>query len=125
MIVRGGELIVDANLYPYDGNSPHDLASVAKSIMTTLIGIAVDQGKLNLDQPMLSFFPDATLANRDAAREKIIFRHLANISNGFESTGMAQDEGTTVPIGLDGVSRMLGTLSKRWLRRDRTNAKRW
>ena len=87
-------MIVDAYFYPYDGNSPHDLASVTKSIMTTLIGIAADQGKLKLDQPMLSFFPDATLANRDAAMEKITVRHLTNMANGLESTGMAQDEGT-------------------------------
>jgi hypothetical protein len=34
--------------------------------MTTLIAIAADQGKLELDQPMLSFFPGRAVANRDA-----------------------------------------------------------
>lgn len=94
LIVRDGGVVVDAYFYPYDGSTPHELASVTKSIMTTLIGIAADQGKLKLDQPMLSFFPDATLANRDAAMDKITVRHLTNMANGLESTGMAQDEAT-------------------------------
>ena len=94
LIIRDGHVVVDAYFYPYDGKSPHELASVTKSIMTTLIGIAADKGKLKLDQPMLSFFPDATIANRDAAMDKITVRHLTNMANGLESTGMEQDEAT-------------------------------
>jgi CubicO group peptidase (beta-lactamase class C family) len=94
LVIRGGDVVVDAYFYPYADSSPHDLASVTKSIMTTLIGIAVDQGKLKLDDPILSFFPDATLANRDPAMENITVRHLAMMANGLESTGSAQDEGT-------------------------------
>jgi hypothetical protein len=56
LIVRGGSVFLDAYFYPYDSSYYHDLASVTKSVMTTLIGIAADQGKLDLDQPMLSFF---------------------------------------------------------------------
>jgi CubicO group peptidase (beta-lactamase class C family) len=94
LVIRHGYVVVDAYFYPDDGSAPHDLASVAKSIMTTLIGIAADQGELELDQPMLSFFPDAALAHRGAAMEKITVRHLAMMANGLESTGFAQDEGT-------------------------------
>ena len=61
------------------------LASVTKSVMTTLIGIAADQGKIQLDQPMVSFFPDRTIANLDARKEHITVRHLASMMNGFES----------------------------------------
>ncbi|MGB8330394.1 MAG: serine hydrolase, partial [Polyangiales bacterium] len=49
-IVRNGVLIVDAYFFPYLGDRPHDVASVTKSITSTLIGIAVDQGLLSLDQ---------------------------------------------------------------------------
>jgi hypothetical protein len=57
LLVRNGSVILDAYFYPYDGKSVHEFALVTKSVMTTLIAIASDQGKLNLDQPMLSFFP--------------------------------------------------------------------
>lgn len=94
LVVRHGEAVVDAYFYPYDGNSPHDMSSVTKSVMTTLIGIAVDKGQLKLDQPVLSFFPDATLANRSADMDKITVRHLAMMASGLQSMGFAQDEGT-------------------------------
>jgi peptidoglycan/LPS O-acetylase OafA/YrhL len=63
LIIRRGFVLADAYFYPYGGSTYHDMASVTKSLMTTLIGIAADQGKLELDQPMLSFFPDRAIAN--------------------------------------------------------------
>jgi len=55
LFVRNGVVILDAYFHnPYDGTFPHDMASVTKSIMTTLIGIAAGQGKIQLDKPILS-----------------------------------------------------------------------
>jgi CubicO group peptidase (beta-lactamase class C family) len=93
LIVRNGVMVLDAYFYPYDGKTVHEQASVTKSIMTTLIGIAADQGKLKLDDPMLSFFPDRAIANRDAAKERITVRHLASMSSGLDCTS-ANDEQT-------------------------------
>jgi len=94
LVIRDGKALVDAYFYPYDGSTVHDLASVTKSVMTTLIAIAADQGKLDLDAPMMSFFPDRTIANMDAQKEKITVRHLASMSSGLASVGFEQDEGT-------------------------------
>lgn len=94
LMVRNGSVFLDAYFYPYDGSNYHDLASVTKSLMTTLIGIAADQGKLDLDQPMLSFFPDRTIANLDDRKEHITVRHLASMVNGFESGCMPGDRPT-------------------------------
>jgi CubicO group peptidase (beta-lactamase class C family) len=92
-LVRHGVMFLDAVFYPYDGRALHDQASVTKSIMTTLVAIAADQGKLNLDDPMLSFFPGRTVANRDGAKERVTVRHLASMSSGLECTS-AGDERT-------------------------------
>ena len=94
LLIRNGRVIVDAYYYPYDGKTVHELASVTKSIMTTLIAIAADQGKLKLDQPMVSFFPNRTIANRDARKERITVRHLTGMVSGLDSVGHARDEGT-------------------------------
>jgi CubicO group peptidase (beta-lactamase class C family) len=88
MIVRNGSVILDAYFYPYDGTIYHDRASVTKSLVTTLVGIAADQGRLDLDQPMVSFFPDRTIANRDARKERITVRHLASLTAGLECDPM-------------------------------------
>ena len=83
MIIRNDLVILDSYFYPYDGSTYHEVASVTKSVMTTLIGIAADQGKLDLDQPILSFFPHRTIANRDQMKEQVTVRHLVSNSAGF------------------------------------------
>ena len=95
LIVRNGYMVADATFYPYDGQTIHDVASVTKSVMTTLIGIAVDQGKLDLDDKMVSFFPGRTIANLDARKEAITVRHLVSMTSGLQCVrdGM---EGSTI-----------------------------
>ncbi len=93
LLVRNGYAVVDAYFYPYDGAAPHDLASVTKSITTTLTGIAADQGKLRLDQPVASFFSDRPIANRDVRKDRITVGHLASMSSGLDCTP-ERDEAT-------------------------------
>lgn len=97
MIVRNGYLVVDSYFYPYGGSIYHDLASDTKSVMTTLVGIAVDQGKLRLDDTLVSFFPERTIANRDARKERITVRNLANMSSGLQCNER-NDEATSVAM---------------------------
>ena len=83
LIIRHGSVLLDAYFYPYDGKVAHDVASVTKSVMTTLIGIAVDQGKLQLDQTMVSFFPDRTIANLDDRKQRITLENLLMMKSGM------------------------------------------
>jgi CubicO group peptidase (beta-lactamase class C family) len=94
LIIRNGYVILDAYFYPYNNTIPHKLASVTKSFTTTLIGIAIDQGKIKLDQPMVSFFPNRTIANLDTRKKNITVRNLAGMVNGFESGCLEGDEET-------------------------------
>jgi CubicO group peptidase (beta-lactamase class C family) len=94
MVIRDGYVLTEAYFYPYDGQAIHDLASVTKSVTAALVGVAVAQGHLGLDDPMLSFFPDLTVANVDALKERITVRHLVGMVNGMESAGMEGNERT-------------------------------
>jgi CubicO group peptidase (beta-lactamase class C family) len=53
LIVRNGFVVLDAFFYPYEPRVPHDAASVTKSVTSALIGIAIGQGMLKLDQQVL------------------------------------------------------------------------
>ncbi len=86
-LIRHGKLVLSTEFYPYDGRAPHNLASVTKSVMTTLIAIAADQGKLQLDDPILSFFPDKIIADRDSRKERITVRHLTGMASGLDCVG--------------------------------------
>jgi CubicO group peptidase (beta-lactamase class C family) len=94
MIIRNGYVVLDAYFSPYDGSFPHDLGSVTKSVTTTLIAIAVDQGKLRLDQPVVSFFPDRTIANLDDRKKSMTVLDLVSMRNGMESGCFHGDEPT-------------------------------
>lgn len=94
LVIRNGYVVLDAHFHPYDGTFPHDLASVTKSVMTTLIGIAADQGRLDLDQPVVSFFPDRTIASLDDRKAHMTVRHLAGMVNGMQSGCLDGDEPT-------------------------------
>jgi CubicO group peptidase (beta-lactamase class C family) len=98
LIIRNGDVLLDAYFTPYDGSFPHNLASVTKSIMTTLIGIAIDQGKIELDQSMISYFPNRVIANLDERKESITVRHLVSNQNGFESGCLSGDELTLIAM---------------------------
>ena len=50
LVIRHGYAVVDAAFYPYDGRTPHDLASVTKTVTSVLTGVAVAQGLIRLDQ---------------------------------------------------------------------------
>lgn len=93
MLIRNGYVVVEAYFYPYDGKYVHDLASVTKTVTTTLLGIAADQGKLQLDQPVISFFSDRSIANYDHRKERITVGQLASMSSGLECTS-ERDEAT-------------------------------
>ena len=94
LIIRNGYVILDAYYYPYEESFPHDLASVTKSFTTTLIAIAAGQGKLQLDQPMVTYFPDRVIANLDDLKKSITVRNLAGMVNGLKSGCLNEDEST-------------------------------
>jgi CubicO group peptidase (beta-lactamase class C family) len=94
LLVRNGRVILDACFYPYNCTSVHNMRSVTKSVTTTLVGLAIDQGKLHLTDKMISFFPDITISHPDPLLQTINIKDLVMMANGLESMGMEQDEGT-------------------------------
>lgn len=84
LVIRHGYVVADASFYPYDGKSPHDLASVTKTITSTLTGAAVGAGILKLDQPLLSFFPKESPANPDEKKRSITVANVLHMESGLD-----------------------------------------
>ena len=83
-LVRNGVLILDAYFYPYLGDRGHDLASVTKSVTSTLVGIAVDEGLLTLDQNVVASFPELLPVPPTDAKADIELRHLLTMTSGMD-----------------------------------------
>jgi CubicO group peptidase (beta-lactamase class C family) len=64
-------------------DTPHNLASVTKSITSALVGIAVDQGLIQyVDEPVFSYFPDYAYL-RDEQKDRITLEHLLTMTSGL------------------------------------------
>jgi CubicO group peptidase (beta-lactamase class C family) len=58
MVVRHGHVAAEGWWAPYAAGSPHSLYSLSKSFTATAVGLAVAEGKLSVDDPVLKFFPE-------------------------------------------------------------------
>jgi CubicO group peptidase (beta-lactamase class C family) len=84
-IVRNGYVVLDATFWPFQENSLHDLASVTKSITSTLVGVAIGDGKLrDVHQPVLSLFAGRPVDHRDDRKERVTLEHLLTMTSGLD-----------------------------------------
>ena len=84
LVIRHGYVVADTDFYPYSSAAPHDLASVTKTITSTLTGVAVGNGLLKLNQPMLSFFPKESPADPDDKKRAITVGNLLHMESGLD-----------------------------------------
>ena len=81
MVIRNGYIVAEAIVHPYRQGSLHKVHSCTKSIVSVLIGIAIDKGYIEgPQQAVTSFFPDRTAANLDDNKKKMTLEHLLTMS---------------------------------------------
>ena len=85
MLVRHGHVVAEASWKPFDKDSRHTLYSLSKSFTSTAIGMAIDEGRLSLDDQVLSFFPDEAPANPSNNLQSMRIRDLLSMSTGHTS----------------------------------------
>jgi CubicO group peptidase (beta-lactamase class C family) len=85
LIVRNGYLVFDAYFYPFSKGQKHFIHSCTKSIMSALIGIAIDKGYIQgVDQPIVNLFPDKAFANMDDLKKSITLKNLLMMASGLK-----------------------------------------
>jgi len=83
LLIRNGYLVFERYFQEYDETVIHEVFSVTKSILSCLIGIAVKENLLELNQTLVSFFPDRVIDNLDSAKQNITIEHLLTMSSGL------------------------------------------
>ena len=86
-IIRNGYLVADLYFNPlFPKGSTHVIHSCTKSIISALIGIAIDQGYIaSVDVPLVAFFKDKQAAIRDAKMARITLKNLLSMETGMRS----------------------------------------
>lgn len=81
MLYRKGAVAAEGWWWPYRPNLKHMLHSATKSFVGTGIGIAIDEGLIRLDDPVLKFFP-GRIAQPSANLQAMTIEHLLTQTSG-------------------------------------------
>ncbi len=84
MLVRHGFVIAEGWWTPYSSATPHPLFSLSKSFTSTAVGLAVAEGKLNIDDEVLKFFPEEAPAEPSSNLKAMRVRDLLCMSAGHQ-----------------------------------------
>jgi CubicO group peptidase (beta-lactamase class C family) len=91
MIVRHGQVIAEGWWTPYGPEHNHVLFSLSKSFTSTAVGLAVAEGKLSIDDRVMSHFPSDAPPAPSEHLQSMRVRDLLTMSTGH------QDEPPTSP----------------------------
>jgi CubicO group peptidase (beta-lactamase class C family) len=84
LVIRHGFVVLDASFWPFSAGGMHDLASGTKSFVSTLVGMAVDEGYLkSVRQPVLPLFPGRNIANVDADKRAMTIEDVLTMRSGL------------------------------------------
>ncbi len=85
LIIRNGYIVWETYFDPaYGQNQKINIYSCTKSVTSSLIGMAINEGHITgVNETMVSFFPDRTIANRTSEKEAITLEHLLTMESGL------------------------------------------
>ena len=97
VIVRHGKLVFeqyfpgydepwgqDGGRHEFDATTKHDMRSASKSVVSLLVGIAIDRKLIaGADEPVVKFFPEYADV-KSAGWDQITLRHLLTMSSGMQ-----------------------------------------
>lgn len=89
MLVRHGHVVAEGWWAPYGPRLNHMLYSLSKSFTSTAVGFAVHEGKLSVEDKVISFFPNDVPEQIGDNLKALRVRHLLTMSVGHadDSTG--------------------------------------
>lgn len=82
MVLRHGHVIAAGWWAPYAEERPHALYSLSKTFTATAVALAVGEGLVGLDDPVIGYFPELDGEITDPRSRAILVRHVAAMASG-------------------------------------------
>jgi CubicO group peptidase (beta-lactamase class C family) len=101
MLVRHGQVVAEGWWSPYGPESAHELFSLSKSFTSTAVGLAVAEGRMSIDDTVLSFFPEDTPPEPQNNLKAMRVRDLLCMSTGHEKEPPAGRDKVSVKAFLE------------------------
>jgi len=95
IISRNGETLFEHYIFPYSAEMKHTLFSVTKSLVSTAVGFAIDEGLVTLETKVSNYFEDY---KQSKGTEKITVRDLLTMHSGKQFSFLQDMTGDYVEI---------------------------
>lgn len=93
LVVRHGYIVYERYFKEYNQHSYQLFHSMTKSVISTLVGIALQQGYIkSLDQRWEEFVPEYFTATTASKKKQITLRHLLKMTSGLQPDFLAYPE---------------------------------
>lgn len=87
LISHRGELVFEEYYNGTDPARPANMKSASKSVISALVGLAIQQGYIeSVDVPIATFFPEYFSEIDDAGKQQITVENLLTMQSGLETT---------------------------------------
>lgn len=84
MILKNGEVVLERWLNGQTAQTPHPMFSVSKTFTAIAVGLAINDGELKLDDPVVRFFPDKLPAEPSENLKAMTVRDLLTMTCGHD-----------------------------------------
>ena len=85
MILKHGKVVYEKWFNGQSAERPHAMHSVSKTFTATAVGLAINEGKLNLNDPVIKFFPDKLPASPSENLKAMTVRDLLTMTCGHDA----------------------------------------
>lgn len=85
LVVRHGRIVLETHYAPFRDGDLHAVNSATKSVVSTLVGIAIGKGLLpDARTPVLELLPGRSAANSDARKQALTLQQLLDMTSGLQ-----------------------------------------
>ncbi len=88
LVQRHGQLIAEMYYNGFERNREHIVHSVSKSVLSAMLGIAMEKGLLGLDDLLTRYLSNYDLRALEPRKQEITIRHLLTMTAGYDSDQM-------------------------------------
>lgn len=86
LLLRRGKLAAEAYYAPYHREHLHRMFSISKSFTSMAIGLLADEGRIHLDDPIISHFPEYAPVNPHPYLRAMTIRHMLKMQTCYKAT---------------------------------------
>lgn len=101
MLLRHGHVVAEGWWNPYEPDRLHKLHSLSKSFTSTAVGFAVQEGLIDLDATVVSFFPDQVPADASENLKALRIRQLLKMTTGQEESVDFRDHDDWITVFME------------------------